>query len=66
MFKQGRQEQEKEIVYDNGEQMCCPYFKREMEKMENVKKALQEVYKSWRKYSQTLRELNVFILLKQD
>lgn len=50
MFKQGRQEQEKEIVYDNGEQMCCPYFKREMEKMENVKKALQEVYKSWRKY----------------
>lgn len=32
MLKQGRQEQEREVVYDIGEQMQCPYSKKEIEK----------------------------------
>lgn len=52
MLKQGRQEQKREVVYDIGEQMWCPYSKKEMEKMENVKKASQELEKML--YNETL------------
>lgn len=43
MLKQGMQEQER--IYDNGEHMWYPFSKKEMEKMENVEKASQELKK---------------------
>lgn len=52
MLKQGGQEQEREVLYDIGEQMWCPYSKKEMEKIENVKKASQKLEKML--YNKTL------------
>lgn len=50
MLKQGMQEQER--IYYNGEHMWCLFFKKEMEKMENVEKASQELKKML--YNETL------------
>lgn len=62
MLKQGKQDQER--IYDNGEHMWCPFSKMEMEKMENVEKASQELKKML--YNETLQELSIFTFLKQD
>lgn len=63
MFKHGRQEQKRE-VYDIGEWTWDPYTNKEMEKMENLKKASQELEKML--YNETLQQLSIFILLKED
>lgn len=37
MLRLRRQEQQREVVYDTGEQMWCPYFKKEMENVKHPK-----------------------------